>query len=97
MLAKSGGGAGIRTPTQQLTMLYNIAQENCYYLLFGFVRSPPMSSAFQTSSGTTLAHCGTADTGRENPDIACLIACIWAAVGKKTVEDNNREEMIYHK
>ena len=54
----------------------------CYCLLFGFVRSPPMSSAFQTSSGTTLAHCGTADTGRENPDIACLIACTWAAVEK---------------
>jgi len=53
-----------------------------------------MSSAFQTSSGTTLAHCGTADTGRENPDIACLIACTWAAVGQKTVNDHNREEMV---
>ena len=94
VLAKSGGGAGIHTPTQQLTMLYNIGEKSCYYLLFGFVRSPPMSSAFQISSGTTLAHCGTADTGRENPDIACLIACTWAAVGQKTVNDHNREEMV---
>lgn len=40
---------------------------------------PPMSSAFHTDSGTTWAHDGVTEVGREKPVIAFLMASTSAA------------------
>lgn len=54
----------------------NISYNNHVYFFFDFLGfwSPPMSSAFQTDSGTACAQDGMAELGRENPAIACFIA-----------------------
>lgn len=67
-----------------------------FFLFDFFCLSPPISSAFQTDSGTACAHEGVAELGRENPAIACFIAVSSAAreredyfKGKHVVKENN--------
>ncbi len=49
-----------------------------------------MSFDFQTSSGTCLAHSGTAEVGKENPDMAFLILSTSSAFEQDLEFDQNQ-------
>ncbi len=63
-------------------------------LFIHFSRSfkPFMSSSFQMSSGTCLAHSGMEEEAMKNPDIACFISSTASALPSNIERDWERDK-----